>query len=252
MTAPQNILINGDFQCWQRGTSFTNMKNADYFADMWRIFSIGVTGSVDIEKTDNGFRIGADGGAGYLGEVVVYQVLSDELLKSLKGKKITLSYMQKTSSSKVEFKNKTVTVPDSVPDSVVWCLNNIGIRLPSAYELFYARLDEGEIAYKHQKEDYATALMRGMEYVEYGEFACQYNNTTYFISGFTYKFPKKSTPQILFVKDVLDESGKVNGTFESMSQNTWSAPFIRYNGSSAVGLGNKTLNVRVLITCEPL
>ena len=127
-----------------------------------------------------------------------------------------------------------------------------GTGINSNVTIEYIRLYEGNIEYKGQKEDYATALMRCLPYCEYGEFAVQYNNTTYFISGFTYKFPKKDTPNIIFIKTVVDENGNVIGTFEAVSQNACSCPFIRYNEKSAVGLGNKTLNVRVLITCEKL
>jgi hypothetical protein len=34
--AGKNLIINGDFSVWQRGTSFTNPSFADYTADRWR------------------------------------------------------------------------------------------------------------------------------------------------------------------------------------------------------------------------
>ena len=44
-----NLLINGDFQVWQRGTIF-NPANAEYTADRWSIFN----GSQTVERSNSG------------------------------------------------------------------------------------------------------------------------------------------------------------------------------------------------------
>lgn len=45
-----NLLINSDFQVWQRGTSFQIAKNGDYTADRWKTF-IDTTSSTDSINT---------------------------------------------------------------------------------------------------------------------------------------------------------------------------------------------------------
>lgn len=52
---PINIVDNGGFNVWQRGTTITNPANGDFFADRWRLYiagATGVTSTITKETTD--------------------------------------------------------------------------------------------------------------------------------------------------------------------------------------------------------
>ena len=47
----KNLVINGDFRIWQRGTSFTNATSSyAYAADRWRFFGQATTGSATVSR----------------------------------------------------------------------------------------------------------------------------------------------------------------------------------------------------------
>ena len=62
-----NMLINGDFQVWQRGIAFDLSKNNVYTADRWCItgFSPSATNTVNVAKANNGIQITIDDGNVY-------------------------------------------------------------------------------------------------------------------------------------------------------------------------------------------
>jgi len=94
-----NLLINGDFKVWQRGTStFTADGSKMYTADRWAFFRSGwATGA-----TCSQF----DGGSGYEYLIrhtantdtatAVQQIIDIPITHSLKGKKLTLSFKART------------------------------------------------------------------------------------------------------------------------------------------------------------
>jgi len=47
--AGNNVIINGNFDVWQRGTSFATPVNADYLADRWSISTVGA-GAVTVSQ----------------------------------------------------------------------------------------------------------------------------------------------------------------------------------------------------------
>lgn len=57
MTPPQSLLINGDFNCWQRGESFniTGDEAFHYTADMWCVYA-GTGQTVTVKKTTDGLQ----------------------------------------------------------------------------------------------------------------------------------------------------------------------------------------------------
>lgn len=79
-----NLLINGDFQVWQRGTSFTTNNSYIYTADRWMIND----GSVN--KSDFGIKIQRNDNSK---EVNFQQIV--EHIQKLKGKTLTLSWESK-------------------------------------------------------------------------------------------------------------------------------------------------------------
>lgn len=260
MTPPQNKLRNGDFKINQRGQESYNFNtNGVYGLDCWQHRQGAYYQALIVTQLPQGgchVKLATGSGAGLRQYVEASEFVEGQsyaIVISIDNKKYTVvTKLTAVEGTKV-IQNEMFTLDfylDKSNSLVVFSL--WFIQGNQEHDINYCDVFDGTILYPHQKEDYATALMRCLPYCEYGEFAVQYNNTTYFISGFTYKFPKKDKPNIIFIKTVVDENGNISGTFEAVAQNACSCPFIKYNGKSAVGLGNKTLNVRVLITCEPL
>lgn len=72
-----NILINGDFQIWQRGTSFVAPNN-QYTADRW--------------KANGSGTVSYDGGYKVTGTVAVSYTMENGDFEKINGKTVTLSY----------------------------------------------------------------------------------------------------------------------------------------------------------------
>lgn len=85
--ANPNLLINGGFQVWQRGTSFLNVNTyAKYTADRWRIDAMN--GSVaSVEKYDEGLKYTVVTNADF-NPLLVQEI---EITPNMRGKKITFS-----------------------------------------------------------------------------------------------------------------------------------------------------------------
>ena len=83
-----NLLINGDFQVWQRGTSFTSEFVAGiYTADRWRVFG-NADSSIKVEKVADGMKITAlTNGA----VALITHKFETYLRTFLNGKKVTFS-----------------------------------------------------------------------------------------------------------------------------------------------------------------
>lgn len=50
----RNLLMNGGFDVWQRGTSFALSRSATMTADRWRAFLNGTIGTAEISRVENG------------------------------------------------------------------------------------------------------------------------------------------------------------------------------------------------------
>ena len=107
-----NLLINGDFQVWQRGTEFTNPRG--YTADRW--FLDGDT-SPTAKKTENGITI-ATGVVGTWSNF--YYTFEDNIFNKLVGKKLTLTFKTSTSTNDV---------------ALVWCNG----QNSEGYEVYHVR-----------------------------------------------------------------------------------------------------------------
>ena len=90
-----NLLINGDFQVWQRGTSFVN-KNLIYTADRWKYVCWNATTSKEqgkLEKTDEGVKI-----SDFADQSYILQPFEPIEYKKMNGKTITATVMIKGSN----------------------------------------------------------------------------------------------------------------------------------------------------------
>lgn len=77
----KNLLINGNFDIWQRGTTFSVSTSAKYTSDRWRVITFGGTVNISRENSmsDNGsqYMLGLDMN-GATGAVVVEQRIENQ------------------------------------------------------------------------------------------------------------------------------------------------------------------------------
>lgn len=155
MTPPQNLLINGDFQIWQRGTEIT-VQNGEYLCDMWRVYCGEWAQAVKFKKVDNGLQV-----VDFISANVdtpqcnIYQY--QEYQPYLTGKKWI---KQKSINGKIQIETGTYSGDES-GKSFIGNVNS----LKKGDIVNFVRVDLGEIAYPHQKEDHAVALTRAQKTV---------------------------------------------------------------------------------------
>jgi hypothetical protein len=108
--AGKNKVLNSDFSCWQRGTSFSNLGFVAFAADRWQVAFNGNTTSTTSQQT---FTPGASPLAGYdgqyfmrsllpvIGTTTAYQLLNTiENVQTLNGQTATLSFFAKADSAR--------------------------------------------------------------------------------------------------------------------------------------------------------
>lgn len=132
-------------------------------------------------------------------------------------------------------------------------LSMIAIKLSANDILNYANLFEGDIAYPHVKENYATALMRCLPYIEYGEYVCV--GSGYWIKGVDFKTKKNGIPTYVFI-NASDGNGFIQDKLGFRGINMYGAPFVCLDNANSPASAEKysgsVLVVRVIFTCEPL
>lgn len=157
MTAPQNLLINGDFQINQREQE--NYVSSGYTVDMWKAYKTNVNvieNGVNANRnttSENGFLTQIIGDISRLKQYTACAKINDRIC--------VWSFTPQTTSQRKSFNNFNLF--SKLTNSNL----EIGIELTTntILNIEYIRLYEGIIAYKGQKEDYSTALMRCQQYV---------------------------------------------------------------------------------------
>lgn len=175
----QNLLVNGDFQCNQRGEkSYTADNVSMYTLDMWRAFGI------EVEKHTEGVKltgISADT-QGYFTQFIQ--------LGKLKTTTYTISAMvddkvctftitpggtaQEKNFGKFKISALTTSTWDNDVNDTENQSNNYNNKLKvnicplgtNTISIKYVDVFEGSIAYPHVKEDFATALLRCEKYIK--------------------------------------------------------------------------------------
>lgn len=203
LTAPQNLLINGDFKINQRGqtTYYANGTSWLYTVDMWRINNHSKLyvneGYVRFHKVDSD-----------------QQALLNQVVKT-KGKSITVIKVKEINgTATVRFGDSTVT--KTITQSGIFTIENdtpissVAIDLVTNghyIDIEYIDLWEGDIAYPHVKEDKDIALMRCREKVKdctlIGYLRFNYSNNALFACIFDEKFdevPVVSNIKALYYK----------------------------------------------------
>lgn len=103
--ATQNLLLNGHFPIWQRGTSFTPNNNA-YTADRWRVLS-AANGAVSISKEQTTLPAKESTAAKLTVQTAnqkfgVWQVIEGVQCQHARGESVTLSVQLRVSNAALE------------------------------------------------------------------------------------------------------------------------------------------------------
>lgn len=238
-----NLLINGDFQCNQRGkSSYTFLE---YSCDMWCCSDI--VGSF-VGWTEKGIVF-----------TEVWQkiaplpddnyVFSYRLNGETKQKTIALSSNNSTNNDgylkvSLETDNNHTRVTIST------------VNHEQSNRLNYARLDRGLCAKSHIKEDYAIALARCKQYIQaykrlIGNITYKFSDSSFSIV-FTYE--KMADTPIVTVGNTsyLNKSGAgTQGTIQSISYAERDSCIARTSIMSDMNIENAVELYDVLLTCEP-
>lgn len=159
----QNLLLNGDFNCNQRGsTSYVGTSSVTYSVDMWRIYNIimqVLAEGVEVRGTSST-------ATGYLTQFVNVNELAEKYTISamVDGKICTFTTAISSIVSEKEFKNFKITVlylPESKHIKVNICPTGVSVITVKYIDLF-----EGNVPYTHTKEDPTVALMRCRKYIQ--------------------------------------------------------------------------------------
>lgn len=164
-----NLVVNGDFKCWQRGTSFTDDYGyaVIYTADMWWIsFAGGKTCSA--VKVDNGIKIYGQTDS-RLSQYIPYEYddLGVASFSFVIDGKLSIYENVSVSEEAVELENndKRQIALKYDPDKKAILLQ-FTLKDNQEHIFTYVRCDRGKIAYPHIPEDLGTALARCQQYIK--------------------------------------------------------------------------------------
>ena len=212
-----NLLINGDIQIWQRGTSFERISGK-YTADRWLYDTPGKASGFNgkIEKIANGLKLTQLDGLS-MNHKLRYLM---EVLESLQGQKLTLTLKYKTNKVfGVSFLgNNLATVADSNVNTLkatglysgdfelfsIATYNNTDTSM--FLELYSVKVELGEIATPLSPRSYGEELALCQRYYEKGSYSFFPAITSTNITGRGFKVTKRTTPMIF----IVSEQGTVN------------------------------------------
>ena len=165
---PKQLLINNDFQVNQRGQS--EYVSNGYSLDMWYFRNYNRS-NTKLEPTSNGIRVTNNG----INEIAVYQYVYAEtkqvvtLVAKVNGQTYSISGLPTSTGE-----TPTIVVEEGKIELNVRYYNTskryrvyamVGVNQIADIE--YIDLFEGDIVYKHVKEDETTALMRSRRWFQY-------------------------------------------------------------------------------------
>ena len=170
----QNMLINGDFQCNQRGEKFYDaIGTVMYSVDMWRIFN------VRLDVLAEGVKVtGRSATAqGYLTQFIQLGTLNTTeytISAMVDGMLYSFTLAPGANAQEKDFGTfKISALTTSTWDEALGGYNNkLKVNIcpvgTSTFTLTYVNVVESKYASAHVKEDPATALMRCRRYVQKG------------------------------------------------------------------------------------
>lgn len=225
-----NLLINGDFQVWQRGTHFENVGAGQYQADRWQVLTTDGNYLATVDKVVEGLKISQDttGGAG----CVIQYRFEDTDLKRIDGKVCTLS---KSINGAIE---TTQITPTS---------NMIEIGVGSNVTVNWVKLELGDKATPFSPRPYAEELaMCQRYYLRYGSgksylhyFNYVWENAGLAVGNIYLPVTPRQMPTInSFGKFAINHGTYTeNSLFVDANQSYGNCIHISFQGSGVVGQG---------------
>lgn len=168
----QNLLINGDFQCNQRGTKTYDVGgSAAYTVDMWRAFQVKVKVlNEGVELT--GKSATAQGFFTQFVQLGKLKTVDFTISAMVDGEICTFTLTPGGSAKEKNFgKFKITALTTSTWDNDLADYNNkLKVNIcpigTNTITLTYVDVFEGSVAYPHTKEDRASALIRCKQYIQ--------------------------------------------------------------------------------------
>lgn len=260
-----NLLINGDFQCNQRGQSEYNFNTTGkYGLDMWMHRQGNFSGALIVEQVSNGVKLTcASHVFGALRQCI-------GMSSNCVGKNFTVGISVNDVTYKETFilstESKLICQNDICYVKVQYDSENsyliFSIELTSNNTrnetniINYVDLFEGDIAYHHVKEDYATALMRCQDYIQsLVDKSVAFTRIIPFLTsgaeilfGIQYFKPMKSTPTVESYQ-LIDSSGKIVEATFAVTKNE----IRRIDVTTSDFTKNSYAYLsELIVTCEPL
>lgn len=197
---PRQLLINNDFQVNQRGES--SYAEGEYTIDMWFAENgmVGVTNNgivftrvwqkLDVLKDSN--------------YVFVYKIHNGDVFH--------INILSNNGTYQDEQLKITLLTNETHTKITIESISGTQFNRCNYFDLF-----EGDIAYPHQKEDYAIALLRCRQYLTKGRiFALPYgykgNNIFYFRQMYLMSIKMKSTPTINYITIDVTNIGSLDSS----------------------------------------
>lgn len=277
----QNMLINGDFQCNQRGEAMyaaSGNTGVKYSVDMWRIHQLIVEVNPLGGITVSGNSATAQG---YLTQFIQLGRLETKtytISAMVDGKICSFTVTPGGSAKEKDFgKFKISALTTSTWDDELGDYNNkLKVNIcpigTNTIDIKYVDVFEGTVAYPHVKEDYATALMRCRRYIQGG--GCVSAITDSLIAGsisgsttYRYRFaiPFEEMAKISEAKLQTcswsyfcgTNAGNIsieNGTLSDLDHMNTSKYFFEYrmkDGKYAIKDNVCGIRVTYVVSCEP-
>lgn len=246
----ENILVNGDFNCWQRGETFT-IKGDEafhYTADMWCVYA-GTGQTITVKKTTDGLQ--------FSGTSAIMQRMSP--LKV--GQKYVFLCKVDGDVKTLSITGGTYTENSFLKYNKSGSYEQFQIKSNGTTNIANARLWEGDTVYKLVKEDKSIALMRCQQYLLVTDGVMGngnvYRNAVYATIPLPVTMLSKPTVLVSGVKAIIDGISEIPVTYCDMiiiSNNCIMAKVITSSEftESLDGKCTRLHGGKMVISCEPL
>lgn len=245
MTPPQNLLINGDFQIWQRGESFTieGDEAFHYTADMWCVYAS--TGqAIEVNRITDGLQ--------FSGATAIMQRMNPLEV----GKNYTFVCRVNDDVKTLPIVGGTYTENNFLRYDKSGSYEQFQIKSNGITNIASARLWEGNTIYKLIQEDDATALMRCMKKIQSlvdftigGRLILFLLNGSNVLQGIPFFMPMDSVPTVESIEIMYSNGQSAKGITATSSKNEITR--IDINDSDLFENSYAYLN-KLIVTCEPL